>query len=140
MLYEFKPMLCEFKPSLYEFEPLLYTNEPLFHADKPMFYTNILFLLSIFVEKRIILLVKKVFQKTHNFQSKNGMLVKGSLTLYVVSYKSLTSSLIKDSTSPHKASQRLHTEGVFFFKRKKAQNIVQKLKRPNLAIKKANYE
>ena len=72
MLYEFKPMLCEFKPSLYDFEPLLYTNEPLFHADKPMFYTNILFLLSIFVEKRIILLVKKVFQKTHNFQSKKG--------------------------------------------------------------------
>ena len=72
MFCEFEAMLYEFKPLFHDFEPLFYNNEPLFHVDKPMFYTNILFLLSIFVEKRIILLVKKVFQKTHNFQSKKG--------------------------------------------------------------------
>ena len=37
------------------------------------------------------LLALYVIQKTHNFKSKNGMLVNGSLTLYVVSYKSSTS-------------------------------------------------
>ena len=51
MLYEFEPMFCEFELMLYEFKPLVNNNEALFHVDKLLFYTNILFLLSIFVEK-----------------------------------------------------------------------------------------
>ena len=58
MLYEFKPMfnnnrflLYEFEPMLYEFKPLFINSELLFNRGKPLFCTNILILLSIFVEK-----------------------------------------------------------------------------------------
>lgn len=51
MLYEFKPLFHEFASLLKNIASLFNKNEAMFHADKLMFYTNILILLSIFVEK-----------------------------------------------------------------------------------------
>ena len=51
MFYEFKPLFHEFESLFYEYEPLFINSELLFNRDEPLIYNNILFLLSIFVEK-----------------------------------------------------------------------------------------